>query len=142
MTVPSKLNEHNHAEEPARVLLERLGWTYIPRDVLAEERGDQRDVLLKGRLKAALIRLNQWMTENQADRVIFELEHIGETGMARNQRGPRVPDLRHVPDRGHERAVVRLPPSASSTSNILRAASTSTSSPRSSGSAGATSGAA
>ena len=68
MTVPSKLNEHNHAEEPARVLLERLGWTYIPRDVLAEERGDQRDVLLKGRLKAALIRLNQWMTENQADR--------------------------------------------------------------------------
>ena len=86
MTVPSKLNEHNHAEEPARVLLERLGWTYVPRDVLAEERGDQRDVLLKGRLKAALMRLNQWMTENQADRVIFDLEHIGETGMARNQR--------------------------------------------------------
>ena len=86
MTSPSKLNEYNHAEEPARVLLERLGWTYIPRDVLAEERGDQRDVLLKGRLKAALIRLNQWMTENQADDVIFDLEHIGETGMARNQR--------------------------------------------------------
>ena len=43
-------------------------------------------MLLKGRLKAALMRLNQWMTENQADRVIFELEHIGETGMARNRR--------------------------------------------------------
>ena len=86
MTVPSKLNEHNHAEEPARVLLERLGWTYVPRDVLAVERGDQRDVLLKGRVKAALMRLNQWMTENQADRVIFDLGHIGETGMARNRR--------------------------------------------------------
>ena len=81
MTVPSKLNEYNNAEEPARVLLERLGWTYVPRDVLAEERGDQRDVLLKGRLKAALMRLNQWMTDNQADRVIFDLEHIGETGI-------------------------------------------------------------
>ena len=86
MTSPSKLNEYSHAEEPARVLLERLGWTYMSRDVLAPERGDQRDVLLKGRLKAALMRLNQWMTENQADRVIFDLEHIGETGMARNRR--------------------------------------------------------
>ena len=85
MTVPSKLNEYNHAEEPARLLLERLGWTYVHRDVLAEERGDQRDVLLKRRLKAALMRLNQWMTENQVDRVIFELEHISETGMTRNQ---------------------------------------------------------
>ena len=86
MTVPSKLNEYNNAEEPARVLLVRLGWTYVPRDVLAKERGDQGDVLLKERLKAALMRLNQWMTENQADRVIFDLEHIGETGMARNRR--------------------------------------------------------
>ena len=86
MTSPSKLNEYNHAEEPARLLLERLGWTYVPRDVLEPERGDQRNVLLKSRLKAALMRLNQWMTENQADRVIFELEHIGETGMARNRR--------------------------------------------------------
>ena len=86
MTVPSKLNEYNNAEEPARELLERLGWTYVPRDALAEERGDQRDVLLKGRLKAALMRLNQWMTENQAGRVIFDLEHIGETGMTRNRR--------------------------------------------------------
>ena len=86
MTVPSKLNEYNNAEEPARVLLVRLGWTYVPRDVLAKERGDQGDVLLKERLKASLMRLNQWMTENQADRVIFELEHIGETGMARNRR--------------------------------------------------------
>ena len=32
MTSPTKLNEFNHAEEPARVLLERLGWTYVPRD--------------------------------------------------------------------------------------------------------------
>ena len=76
MTSPAKLNEYNHAEEPALRLLERLGWTYVPRDALAAERGDERQVLLKHRLKASLLRLNQWMTQEQADRIIFELEHV------------------------------------------------------------------
>ena len=86
MTSPAKLNEYNHAEEPARTLLERLGWSYVPRDALAAERSDEREVLLKGWLQAALLRLNQWMTEEQANRVIFDLEHLDATGMARNQR--------------------------------------------------------
>ncbi len=85
MVVPAKLNEFNHAEDPARRLLERLAWTYVPRETLALERGNEREVLLKGRLKAALMRLNEWMTEEQADRAIFDLEHIDATGMARNQ---------------------------------------------------------
>ena len=85
MTTPSKLNEYNHAELPARELLERLGWTYVPREALAAERGGEREVLLKGRLKAALMRLNEWMTKEQADRAIFDLEHVDATGMARNQ---------------------------------------------------------
>ena len=84
-TSPTKLNEYNHAEEPARILLERLGWTYVPRQSLAAERSDGREVLLKGRLKSALLRLNEWMTEEQAYRAIFDLEHIDSTGMARNQ---------------------------------------------------------
>ena len=85
MTTSAKLNEYNHAEEPARVLLERLGWTYVPRETLAAERGGEREVLLKGRLRAALMRLNEWMTEEQTERVIFNLEQIDATGMARNQ---------------------------------------------------------
>ncbi len=84
-TTPAKLNEFNHAEDPARWLLERLGWTYVPREALASERGDEREVLLKGRLRAALLRLNERLTEAQADRVIFELEHVNAVGMARNQ---------------------------------------------------------
>ena len=40
MTSPTKLNEYNHAEEPALVLLERLGWTYVPREALAAEHVD------------------------------------------------------------------------------------------------------
>ncbi len=85
MTTPAKLNEFNHAEDPARRLLERLGWTYVPRDALAVERVSEREVLLKGRLQAALLRLNEWLTEAQADRVIFELENVNATGMARNR---------------------------------------------------------
>ncbi len=46
----AKLNELHHAENPARVLLERPGWTHVPREKLAGERGDEREVLLKGRL--------------------------------------------------------------------------------------------
>ena len=79
---PSKLNEFNHAEDPARRLLERLGWAYSPRDALAAERGDEREVLLRGRLRAALLRLNEWLNDAQADRVIFELENINAIGMA------------------------------------------------------------
>ena len=85
MTSSAKLNELNLAENPARELLERLGWTYMPREELAEERDDERDVLLEGRLTAALMRLNEWMTEDQAQRVIFNLQHLDETGLARNQ---------------------------------------------------------
>ena len=83
--ISNTLNEFNHAENPARELLERLGWTYVPREILAAERSVEREVLLKGRLKKALLRLNEWMTEEQAERAIFDLEHINATGMARNQ---------------------------------------------------------
>jgi type I restriction enzyme R subunit len=65
--------------------LERLGWTYVPRETLAQERDNERDVLLANRLTAALKRLNPWMSDDQAQRVIFNLHHIDATGLARNQ---------------------------------------------------------
>ncbi len=86
MNDPAKLNEFNHAEDPARRLLERLGWKYAHREGLARERGGEREVLLKGRLRQALMRLNDWLTETQADRVIFDLETVDAVGMARNQK--------------------------------------------------------
>jgi len=61
-TTPAALNEYNAAELPARELLEKLGWTYAPRETLSEERNNEREVLLKDRLHTALLRLNQWMT--------------------------------------------------------------------------------
>ena len=53
--------------------------------MLAAEREGEREVLLRGRLTAALLRLNEWMTEDQAQRVIFNLQHVDATGLARNQ---------------------------------------------------------
>ena len=44
MTSPTKLNELSAAEDPARELLERLGYTHVPREELAAER--EGEVLL------------------------------------------------------------------------------------------------
>ena len=58
----------------------------MPREALAEERSGEREVLLKGRLRAALLRLNDWLTEKQAERAIFELSNVNKVGIALNQR--------------------------------------------------------
>ncbi len=42
-------------------------------------------MLLVGRLTAALKRLNAWMTDDHAQRVVFNLKHIDATGLGRNQ---------------------------------------------------------
>ena len=85
VTIPNKLNEFNHAEDPARRLLEQLGWTYVPAETLAAERATEREVLLKNRLRAALLRLNDGLTGAQAERVIYDLERADGIGMARNR---------------------------------------------------------
>ena len=43
-----KLDELSHAENPAWALLKKLDWTYVPREILAVERDDEREVLLRG----------------------------------------------------------------------------------------------
>ena len=79
------VGEFCQAEEPAVELLGRLGWIHVPSDVLAGERFGEQDVLLKERLTMALLRINDWMTSDQAEQVIFDLENIDATGMARNR---------------------------------------------------------
>ena len=85
MTTPNKMNEFNHAEGPARLLLEQLGWTYVPAETLVAERVNEREILLKERLRAALLRLNDGLTGAQAERVMFDLERADGIGMARNR---------------------------------------------------------
>ena len=85
MTTPNKLNEFTHAEDTARRLLERLGWTYVLAEALASERATEREVTLKDRLRAALLRLNDGLTGAQAERIIYDLERADGIGMPRNQ---------------------------------------------------------
>ncbi len=85
VTAKAKPDEFNLAEKPARVLLEKLGWSYIPSDLLSEDRESEQEVLLKTRLRKSLLRLNEWMTTEQADRVVFDLENLEGFGMTRNQ---------------------------------------------------------
>ncbi|GIV04344.1 MAG: type I restriction enzyme [Fimbriimonadales bacterium] len=88
MTSPAataRINELNEVETPARELVEKLGYVFVPRAALATERADERDVLLEGRLASALRRLNPWMTDDHVARAIFALRNVAPTGMARNQ---------------------------------------------------------
>ena len=52
---------------------------------MAADRVHEREVLLKDRLRAALMRLNNGLTGAQAERVIYDLEHADGIGMARNR---------------------------------------------------------
>jgi len=52
MATADKVNELNEAELPAVELLRRLGYTYVPRDLLAPERDNERE--LKGRLRVQM----------------------------------------------------------------------------------------
>ena len=83
--MPEKLNEFSYAEDPARRLLEQMGWTYVPAETLAAERPNERDVLLKDRLRTALLRLNNGLTGAQAERVIHDLGRVDGLGMERNR---------------------------------------------------------
>ena len=53
--------------------------------LVAEQRSDEQEMLLQSQLKRALLQLNEWMTKEQAERVVFRLEHIDAMGMDRNQ---------------------------------------------------------
>ncbi len=85
VTSSIKPSELHLAERPALELLQRLGWNYVSTNQLASERDSLQGVLLKGRFTAALKRLNPWISDGDIERVIFNLDHIDATGLARNQ---------------------------------------------------------
>lgn len=49
-------------------------------EVLITESGDERKWL-----RRVLLQLNEWITEEQVERAVFELKHVSATGIARNQ---------------------------------------------------------
>ena len=74
------------AERPAEGLLGALGWLQVEATALLTEIANPRGVLLRTRLSAALLRLNEWMGEADAERVIARLGREEEGGIAENRR--------------------------------------------------------
>ena len=54
MTTAARISEFNAAEDPASRLVERLSWTYVPRNAPAFERRDEGGVLLMGRVRVGV----------------------------------------------------------------------------------------
>ena len=81
-----RTTERRVAEWPAEGLLSALGWQHVEAVALVADRGSDRDVVLHGRLRAALLRLNEWMGEAEAERVVARLGREEEGGIAENQR--------------------------------------------------------
>jgi type I restriction enzyme, R subunit len=61
-------NEAGLSEDPAVRLLEAIGYTYVPPEVLEAERESLRDTIVVPRLTSALRRLNPWLTEDNLRR--------------------------------------------------------------------------
>lgn len=69
----TRWDELSQSEEPAALLLQRLGWTFVPPERLEVERASPRDVLLLPRLEAAIRRLNPWISAENVGRILREL---------------------------------------------------------------------
>lgn len=72
MTPPphSPWNEAGLSEEPAVAQLEALGWTYVAPETLETERESLKEVVLVGRLREALTKLNPWLTEDNLHKAV------------------------------------------------------------------------
>jgi hypothetical protein len=73
-TSTNNLYELNDPEEHSKELVCKLGYVVVPRNVLTTEYNREREVLLMGRLKSALLRINPWLADDGADRAIFKLD--------------------------------------------------------------------
>ncbi|WJQ05506.1 type I restriction endonuclease subunit R (plasmid) [Geobacillus stearothermophilus] len=56
--------------------LEGLGYTYLPGNALDSERASHRDVVLEGRLRQAIQRLNPWIDDINLHKVVRMVTHI------------------------------------------------------------------
>lgn len=82
MTPPGKSwNEQNLSENPAVQQLERLGYTFVPAEVLESERESFKEVVLTPRLAAALKRLNPWLSEDNIQKAVRAATHVSATSL-------------------------------------------------------------
>jgi len=63
-------NEDNLSERPAIELLQKLGYRFVEPADLDGERESHKDVVLRGRLRAALLKLNPWLSEDTLHKAV------------------------------------------------------------------------
>ena len=72
-------DEYDKVEQPALAQFQQLGWQYIHGSKLSpetsDERGAYREVILFGRLAAAVQRINPWISEENLRKVVREITH-------------------------------------------------------------------
>ncbi|MCP3137786.1 type I restriction endonuclease subunit R [Pyxidicoccus xibeiensis] len=67
---PSDWNEEHQSEGPAVTLLEKLGYTFVPANVLEAERASLKDPVLTERLAHALKKLNPWLSPENVHKAV------------------------------------------------------------------------
>src|ERR1035437_4566724 len=82
MTTPGRdWNEENLVEIPAVELLQKLGWTYHPPELLDFERSTYREVILENRLAAAPQKLNPGLSEENVQRAVRAVMQVPATSL-------------------------------------------------------------
>lgn len=67
---PAGWNEEHQSEAPAVALLETLGYTFVPADVLESERNGLKEPVLTERLARALKKLNPWLSPENVHKAV------------------------------------------------------------------------
>ena len=82
MTPPGKdWNEETLSENPAIDHLTRLGWTYLPPELLDPERESLKQVVLLKRFSTAIKRLNPWISEDNLHKAVRVITGLQATSL-------------------------------------------------------------
>ena len=81
MTVMKDWNEKQLVENRLIQQLQEIGYDYFSGLSLEEERETMSDVILRGRLTSAIVRLNPWIDENNLNKVVRSILHIEATSL-------------------------------------------------------------
>jgi type I restriction enzyme, R subunit len=76
---PPNWDELNQSEEPAALLLQKMGWQYVAPETLQDERASSREVILIPRLERAIRCLNPWISNENINRVVSSIVRVPAT---------------------------------------------------------------
>ena len=79
---PTDWNERHLVETPAVELLQSHGYTHVPPEDLEPERPSLKEPILTGRLAAALLRLNPWLSETNLARAVKAVTRVTAASLA------------------------------------------------------------